>query len=139
MRIDKYLEIFNYLGRVNYRVYNSEDITTYVFESGVFRILVTKNNKILFGFDPINEYKDIDEVNKMIYQANQIFTINDIGIFWGTVEWSEEDNCFCGKLTQNNREPIKDLVLYEGETLEELRMVFERAVDEYSKEINTRV
>ena len=131
MRIDKYLEIFNYLGKVNYRVYNSEDITTYVFESGVFRILVTKNNKILFGFDSLNEYKDIDEVNKMIYQANQIFTINDIGIFWGTVEWSEEDSCFCGKLTQNNREPIKDLVLYEGDTLEELRMVFEGAVKDY--------
>lgn len=45
----------------------------------------------------------------------------------GSVEYSKEDNCFCGKVQGLN----KDLILYEGETLAELKADFETAVDDY--------
>lgn len=44
----------------------------------------------------------------------------------GTVEWSEEDKCFHGKVLF-----IRDLVIYEGKNLEELKHDFEIAVDDY--------
>lgn len=45
----------------------------------------------------------------------------------GSVEYSKEDNCFCGKVQGLD----KDLILYEGETLTELKVDFETAVDDY--------
>ena len=47
--------------------------------------------------------------------------------FSGTVEHSEADNCLCGQvvgLTNN-------FILYEGDTLAELRADFEAGVDNY--------
>ena len=44
----------------------------------------------------------------------------------GSVEFSEEDMCFCGKLLG-----IKPLIMYEGNTAEELIRDFHEAVDSY--------
>lgn len=45
----------------------------------------------------------------------------------GSVEYSKEDNCLCGKILGMS----KDLILYEGNTLDELRHDFEEGVDSY--------
>lgn len=45
----------------------------------------------------------------------------------GSVEYSKEDDCLCGKVLGMH----KDLILYEGESLAELRKDFEEAVDSY--------
>lgn len=46
----------------------------------------------------------------------------------GSVEYSEEDHCFCGQvLGMGNR----GLILYEGATIDELRKDFENGVDSY--------
>lgn len=45
----------------------------------------------------------------------------------GSVEYSKEDNCLCGKVLGLS----KALILYEGQTLEELRKDFEAGVDDY--------
>ncbi|MBQ8060670.1 MAG: type II toxin-antitoxin system HicB family antitoxin [Bacteroidales bacterium] len=45
----------------------------------------------------------------------------------GTVEYSKEDDCLCGKVIGMS----KDLIMYEGSTLEELRSDFNKAVDDY--------
>lgn len=45
--------------------------------------------------------------------------------FAGTVEYSEEDGCFFGKVLENGN----NLVAYEGQTEEELRKDFEEAVE----------
>ena len=45
----------------------------------------------------------------------------------GSVEYSKEDNCLFGKV----QGMIKALILYEGQTLEELRKDFEAGVDSY--------
>jgi len=46
--------------------------------------------------------------------------------FTGTVEWSEDDRCFHGKLIG-----VPDLVLYSGDSEAELRSCFVTAVKEY--------
>lgn len=46
----------------------------------------------------------------------------------GSIEYSQEDNCFFGRVLNVNDE---DLVLYEGTTLEELQKDFEEGVDLY--------
>lgn len=46
--------------------------------------------------------------------------------YFGTVEYSEEDACFHGKV-----ENINDTVLYEGNTTDELKTDFENAVNDY--------
>lgn len=51
----------------------------------------------------------------------------------GSVEYSVEDGVFHGKLTG-----IRDLVLYEGDTLESLEKDFRDAVDDYLEEIDDR-
>ena len=43
----------------------------------------------------------------------------------GSVEYSKEDNCLFGKVQGMS----KDLIVYEGQTLEELRKDFEAGVD----------
>jgi predicted HicB family RNase H-like nuclease len=45
----------------------------------------------------------------------------------GSVEYSKEDNCLVGKVQGMS----KALILYEGQTLEELRQDFEAGVDSY--------
>ena len=45
----------------------------------------------------------------------------------GSVEYSKEDNCLFGKVQGMN----KALILYEGQTLAELRQDFEAGVDSY--------
>lgn len=45
----------------------------------------------------------------------------------GSVEYSKEDNCLFGKVQGMS----KDLIAYEGQTLEELRKDFEAGVDSY--------
>lgn len=45
----------------------------------------------------------------------------------GSVEYSKEDNCLFGKVQGLS----KVLILYEGQTLDELRQDFENGVDDY--------
>ena len=45
----------------------------------------------------------------------------------GSVEYSKEDNCLFGKVQGLSR----DLIAYEGQTLDELRKDFEAGVDSY--------
>ena len=45
----------------------------------------------------------------------------------GSVEYSKEDNCLVGKVQGMS----KALILYEGQTLDELRQDFEAGVDSY--------
>jgi len=45
----------------------------------------------------------------------------------GSVEYSKEDNCLFGKVQGMS----KDLIAYEGQTLDELRKDFEAGVDSY--------
>lgn len=47
----------------------------------------------------------------------------------GSVEYSKEDDCLFGKILL-----IDDLILYEGNSLAELKQDFEQAVDEYIEE-----
>ena len=46
----------------------------------------------------------------------------------GSVEYSKEDNCLCGKVQGMGN---KVLILYEGATINELRKDFEEGVDSY--------
>lgn len=45
----------------------------------------------------------------------------------GSVEYSREDNCLVGKVQGMGR----DLIAYEGQTLDELRQDFEAGIDSY--------
>ena len=45
----------------------------------------------------------------------------------GSVEYSKEDNCLFGKVQGMS----KALILYEGQTLDELRKDFEEGIDSY--------
>lgn len=45
----------------------------------------------------------------------------------GSVEYSREDNCLVGKVQGMG----KDLIVYEGQTLDELRQDFEAGIDSY--------
>lgn len=46
----------------------------------------------------------------------------------GSVEYSKEDNCLCGKVQGMGN---KALILYEGTTIDELRKDFEEGIDNY--------
>jgi predicted HicB family RNase H-like nuclease len=46
--------------------------------------------------------------------------------YLGSMEISEEDGCLFGKLLH-----INDLIMYQGQTVTDLRQSFERAVDDY--------
>lgn len=56
--------------------------------------------------------------------------------YWAEIKYSDEDECFCGKI-----EGLKnDLILFEGETVKELKKDFKEAIDSYlqtCKETNT--
>ena len=45
----------------------------------------------------------------------------------GSVEYSKADDCLCGKVLDMS----KDLILYEGNTIDELRKDFEFGIDSY--------
>ena len=51
----------------------------------------------------------------------------------GSVEYSKEDNCLFGKVQGMS----KDLIAYEGQTLDELRKDFEDGVDSYLEGISS--
>ena len=57
------------------------------------------------------------------------FTYEDLEYkgYKGSVEYSKEDNCLFGKVQGMS----KDLIAYEGQTLEELRKDFEAGIDSY--------
>lgn len=46
--------------------------------------------------------------------------------YWAKVQYSEEDNCFWGKI-----EGIRDSITFEGTSVDELRKDFEGAIDDY--------
>ena len=47
--------------------------------------------------------------------------------YWSEINYSDEDECFCGKI-----EGLKDsLILFEGQTVKELKKDFEDAIDSY--------
>lgn len=46
--------------------------------------------------------------------------------YYGSVEYSSEDDCFYGKLLA-----INDLITFEGKSTEELKQSFHEAVDDY--------
>jgi len=52
----------------------------------------------------------------------------------GTVEYSEEDNCLFGKVVGMN----KNLITYEGNTVEELKADFEAGIDHYLESCEER-
>lgn len=52
----------------------------------------------------------------------------------GTVEYSEEDNCLFGKAIGMN----KNLITYEGKTVEELKADFEAGIDLYLESCKER-
>ena len=47
--------------------------------------------------------------------------------YYGSIEYNKEDKCLCGKVLGMT----KDLILYEGNTIEELENDFENAIDSY--------
>ena len=55
--------------------------------------------------------------------------------YWAEIKYSDEDECFCGKV-----EGLKnDLISFEGETVKELKKDFKDAIDNYlqtCKELN---
>lgn len=52
--------------------------------------------------------------------------------FFGSVEYSADDHCFFGKVMF-----IKSLLMYEGQTLQELETMFHKTIDEYLKNCKT--
>ena len=48
-------------------------------------------------------------------------------VYIGSVDFSNADNCLCGKVLGMS----KDLILYEGNTIDELRADFEAGVESY--------
>jgi len=46
--------------------------------------------------------------------------------FFGSVEYSADDDCFCGKIIGTT-----DLVTFEGDSVESLKAAFVEAVDDY--------
>lgn len=57
--------------------------------------------------------------------------------YWARVQYSEEDECFCGEIEGLN----KDSISFEGETVKELKKDFRDAIDSYiqtCKDTNTK-
>ncbi len=54
--------------------------------------------------------------------------------YTGTVEYSEEDNCLFGKVIGMS----KNIITYEGKTIEELKKDFEAGIDLYLESCNER-
>lgn len=47
--------------------------------------------------------------------------------YWAKIEYSDEDECFCGKVEGLK----KDLICFEGKTVKELKKDFKNAIDHY--------
>lgn len=47
--------------------------------------------------------------------------------YWAIVKYSDEDECFCGKIEGLK----KDLISFEGQTVKELKKDFKDAIDHY--------
>lgn len=47
--------------------------------------------------------------------------------YWAEIKYSDEDDCFCGAVPGLK----KDLILFEGETVKELKKDFKDAIDHY--------
>ena len=47
--------------------------------------------------------------------------------YWAEIKYSDEDKCFCGKIEGLN----DSLILFEGQTVKELKKDFEAAIDSY--------
>lgn len=70
-----------------------------------------------------DEWREEKEWDAIFAQAcNVLFHKN----YRGTIEYSEEDKCFFGKVLG-----IRSLILYEGDTVEELEKDFKESVDAY--------
>lgn len=53
--------------------------------------------------------------------------------YWAEIKYSDEDECFCGKV-----EGLKNtLILFEGQTVKELKKDFEDAIDLYLSNCKT--
>ena len=63
---------------------------------------------------------------------NRLMTENEMEYkgYKGTVEFSNEDNCFYGKIAG-----IDDLVTFESQSVEELNIFFKEAVDDYLEDL----
>lgn len=68
--------------------------------------------------------------NRKIQQENIMDYLEYKG-YKGSVEYSKEDNCLCGKVQGMGN---KALILYEGTTIDELRKDFEEGIDSYLEE-----
>ena len=47
--------------------------------------------------------------------------------YWAEIKYSDEDKCFCGKVEGLK----KDTILFEGNSVKELKEDFENAIDSY--------
>ncbi len=47
--------------------------------------------------------------------------------YWAKIEYSDEDECFCGKVEGLK----KDLICFEGENVKQLKADFKNAIDHY--------
>lgn len=47
--------------------------------------------------------------------------------YWAEITYSDEDDCFCGKIEGLK----KDLIFFEGQTVKELKRDFKEAIDHY--------
>ena len=57
--------------------------------------------------------------------------------YWAEIKYSDEDECFCGKIEGLRN----DLIFFEGDTVKELKKDFKEAIDYYlqvCKETNTK-
>lgn len=57
--------------------------------------------------------------------------------YWAEIKYSDEDECFCGKIEGLK----KDLISFEGYTVKELKKDFKEAIDDYlqfCKDTNTK-
>lgn len=132
MRIDIYLDMYKYLKKAKYNKEIADGIEIYQFELDIpFSCLISKDGEIICGFNEKHGYLNKSEINKIIYDKFEIYYITEKSIYWGSVEWSEEDSCFFGKIKYRKQEEVKDLITYEGKTIEELEEDFKRAVEEY--------
>ena len=52
--------------------------------------------------------------------------------YWAEIKYSDEDECFCGKIEGLNN----DLIFFEGSSVKELKRDFKEAIDSYLEACN---
>ena len=77
----------------------------------------------LSGHNPNKVYDNADDMFNDILHEECL----EYNGYKGSIEYSKEDNCYFGKVQGLS----KDLITYEGQTLDELRKDFEEAIDFY--------